>query len=219
VGYFSWNAGMIRTVACSVGVQERCRPWFFQAPAGSYQFAVAIQEPRQGKLFGDDLPDPSTLTSTFLAILRASSEDPAGALNEIVPNDEYRTTFLKLTRNLAPTGKLFGRMEITGTGDWQPVVLIPASRLAIPEVLKTEKGQDVDDSEVLEIKGVLRALDLNNDWLEITVEGGAQKISGVGDAIDDLIGPMVNHNVTVSARHRKSKLLFIDFETDEEVSR
>jgi len=53
---------MIRTVACSVGVQERCRPWFFQAPAGSYQFAVAIQEPRQGKLFGDDLPDPSTLT-------------------------------------------------------------------------------------------------------------------------------------------------------------
>ena len=53
----------------------------------------------------------------FLAILRASSEDPAGALNEIVPNDEYRTTFLKLTRNLAPTGKLFGRMEITGTGD------------------------------------------------------------------------------------------------------
>jgi hypothetical protein len=36
----------------------RHRPWLFQAPAGSYQFSVAIQEPRQPDFFKDAGPQP-----------------------------------------------------------------------------------------------------------------------------------------------------------------
>ena len=35
-------------------IQESCRPWLFQAPPGSYQFAVAIQEAKQLDFFKED---------------------------------------------------------------------------------------------------------------------------------------------------------------------
>ena len=50
-----------------------------------------------------------------------------------------------------------------------------------------------------------RALDLDNDWLEISIDGLHQKIIGVGETVDNVIGPMVNHNVTVRVRPGKRK--------------
>ena len=41
-------------------------------------------------------------------------------------------------------------------------------------------------------------------------------MTGLDDAVDDLIGPMVNHDVTVRVRRGKGRqLLFIDIEQDE----
>jgi hypothetical protein len=66
------------------------------------------------------------------------------------------------------------------------------------------------------LKGVLRALDLDDDWLEVAVDGKTERVKGVGEAVDDLIGPMVNRevNVRVQPGPRKS-LLFVDIEVDE----
>jgi len=85
-------------------IQERCRPWLFQSVPGSYQFSVAIQKPPQGELFPSGEPEPELLTETFLSILRAAGEDPVEALKSVVPKDDYRETFLKMTRNLSPWG-------------------------------------------------------------------------------------------------------------------
>ena len=83
----------------SKDLQARCRPWLFQSVPGSYQFAVAIQKPAQAELFPADDPEPEVLTETFLSILRAAGEDPSAGLKALVPKDDYRTTFLKMTRN------------------------------------------------------------------------------------------------------------------------
>src|SRR5258708_5789732 len=40
----------------------------------------------------------------------ATAEDPGDTLEAVVPKQDYRDTFLKLTRNLAPTGKSFDRL-------------------------------------------------------------------------------------------------------------
>ena len=80
-------------------LQARCRPWLFQSVPGSYQFAVAIQKPPQEEMFPSGDPEPEVLTETFLSILRAAGEDPGGSLKAVVPKDDYRTTFLKMTRN------------------------------------------------------------------------------------------------------------------------
>ena len=103
-------------------LQERCRPWLFQSVPASYQFLVAIQKPRQADLFPEPFPEPQILTQKFLSILRAASEAP-DSLSEVVSKEDYRETFLKMTRNLSPTGKMFSRMEIQGAGDRKAVTL------------------------------------------------------------------------------------------------
>ena len=92
--------------APTADIQEACRPWLFQAAPGSYQFSVAIQEPAQRDFFREDLR-PDLVASHFLNILKASVKDDQEELTKIVPQADYRNVFLKLSRNLAPTGKNF----------------------------------------------------------------------------------------------------------------
>jgi len=199
-------------------LRERCRPWLFQSVPGSYQFAVAIQKPRQEELFPTDEPEPEVLTETFLSILKAAGEDPGETLKVVVDKEDYRQTFLKLTRNLAPTGKLFEQIEIRGAGDSTPVVLSPTSRRLISDTLRSTRDKETLEAPVGEttMRGVLRALDLDHDWLEISVGDHHTRISGVGEAVDDLIGPMVNRDVTVRVKPgKKNAFTFIDIEQDE----
>ena len=92
-------------------IQESCRPWLFQAAPGSYQFSVAIQEPKQLDFFRKDAR-PDLVARQFLEILKASASDDQEQLETVVPKPEYRNVFLKLCRNLAPTGKTFDSLEV-----------------------------------------------------------------------------------------------------------
>jgi hypothetical protein len=66
------------------------------------------------------------------------------------------------------------------------------------------------------IKGVLRAVHLDQDWISIVRDTETLRIVGLGDAIDDVIGPMVNKKVAVQITRRRRQLRFIDIESDEE---
>jgi len=122
-----------------------------------------------------------------------------------------------MTRNLAPTGKSFGEMEIKVIGDRQSVVLRPSSRKLISDTLRRPASDSARDSAKTEelLHGVLRALDLDNDWLEVSIDGKPVKVKGVGETVDDVIGPMVNHNVVVRAARKRGGLSFIDIEQEE----
>ncbi|MBI4596206.1 MAG: hypothetical protein HY730_07520 [Candidatus Tectomicrobia bacterium] len=204
-------------------IQEQCRPWLFQAPAGSYQFAVRVEKPRQMKLFEDAAPRVEEVTKKFLEIVKASVEDPESELAEVVPDPEYRSTFLKLARNLAPTGKSFDKLEIKSVGgiDFRPIILIPRCRDTINDILKkTEpRFESSKDQEKSQVHGILRALHLDKDWLEVhtTMEPPqSYVIYGAGDAIDDVVGPMVNRPVIVDVvRGQTGKLYFRDIQSDE----
>lgn len=200
-------------------IQERCRPWLFQSVPGSYQFAVAVQKPRQAELFPSDDPEPEILTEKFLAILRAAAEDPDVGLQKEVEREDYRRVFLKLTRKLAPSGKVFDLMEVRGAGDRDMVVLSPNSRKLISDTLKGSSkpvGGSEGIQQTIMFKGVLRALDLERDWLELSVDGEIKHIKGVGEEIDDLIGPMVNREVVVKVvPGPRDSLVFVDIEEDE----
>ena len=199
-------------------IQDRYRPWLFQSVPGSYQFAVAIQKTEQHDLFPDDEIKPEALTEKFLEIVRACSEDPTVGLQEVVTREDYRQTFLKMTRSLAPAGKTFSQMEIRGAGeDIEPVVLSPTSRKVISDTLRPLSPQPKATESEFALKGNLRALDLDKDWLELaTSDGQTRRISGLSEAVDDLIGPMVNHDVTVRVRRGHGKqLLFIDIDQED----
>jgi hypothetical protein len=199
-------------------IQDLCRPWLFQSVPGSYQFAVAIQGPKQGDLFDEHKPDPRLVASTFLLVLEGAAGDPLVALPTIVPDKEYRGTFLKLTRNLAPSGRVFTRMEIRASQDQTPIVLTPDSRKMISQTIRAEGPQEAIPPTSTErvLRGILRAVHLDKDWLELTVDTQPVRVSGVGETVDDVIGPMVNHQVTVHAiADQKGVYRFKDIELEE----
>ena len=192
-------------------------PMGVSAAPGSYRFAVALVGPRQQDMFrGDDIP-PRQVVEHLYDILKACSESPDEELPRVVPDQEYQGTFLKLTRDLAPTGKGFEHMVISSAGGDGAVIMNQETRRSISQVLRRSKAPtDDEEGNEKDIRGILRALHLDRDWIEITVDGGTNlRISEVTEEVDDRIGPMVNQPVLarvfeVGERHR-----FIDIEADE----
>lgn len=208
-------------------IQQQCRPWLFQAPPGSYQFAVRVEQPKQLSLpiFEDAIPKVEHVTQKFLEIVQASVEDPETKLAEVVPNPEYRSTFLKLTRNLAPTGKSsFSQVEIRPSAgiDSRPIVLRQTERDVINEAIRTEKAllsppAGIQD-EPIRLVGILRGLQLNQDWIDVKIDEEEQetRIYETGEVIDDVIGPMVNHRIIVDVvRKPNGRYAFRDIQSEE----
>ena len=79
----------------------------------------------------------------------------------------------------------------------------------------TEPPKDAESTEVV-LRGVLRAVHLEKDWLELYVSDAPVRISGVVETVDDVIGPMVNHSVVVHvARDSKGTYIFRDIELED----
>jgi hypothetical protein len=195
-------------------VKSYCDPWLFQAPPGSYQFAVRVRKP-QAQLTIPGLPDiglrMEQITEKFLEIMTATTQDPEGELVEIVPQEDYRETFLKLTRTLAPPlkGNSFNQMEIKSATDSRirPVILVPDTRGAISYALKkpTVQVQKLAENKIINLTGVLRGLQLDKDWIEVSINGENIKIYDAKEEIDDVIGRMVNRRIVVEVLDKSEK--------------
>lgn len=193
-------------------IQDACRPWLFQAAPGSYQFAVAIQKPTQPDFFKEDV-EPERIADHFMEIVGASGNEDTARMGLLVPDPAYRSTFLKLTRNLAPTGKSFEAIELRSAGESRPVSLSIESRANISRALKTERASsDGSVVETEDLRGTLRAVHLDKDWLDVIVDGISTHVVGLEDEIDDVIGPMVNKQVVVRVERAGGKLRYVDIE-------
>jgi hypothetical protein len=198
-------------------VRDLCRPWLFQAAPGSYQFAVAIQGPEQMDMFGENVPRAEEISREFMSILKAASVDPATELPKVVTDPGYRATFLKLARNLAPSqnGNVFDELEIRFPGDTHGVELSSQTRQAIQAVIRNERGAAEEaGKEVFSLEGILRAVHLDRDWLEIAIGKKHVKIVAVAETYDDIVGPLVNRPVVVRAtKDVKGQFTFLDIES------
>lgn len=190
--------------APSSEVQSQFRPWLMQVPTGSYQFAVRVQKPPQMELFPDYKPEVDDIVAKFFNIIEAAAFHSTEDFEKVVPDPDYRFGFLKLTRNLTPTGKSFEEIRIKSAGDTDigPVVFLQSSRQDINQAIKNEKKSSESVSKDLkpgQLKGVLRALHLDNDWIEVKVDDQDDlvKIRDTGEVIDDIVGPLVNQRVVV----------------------
>ena len=94
------------------------------------------------------------------------------------------------------------------------VVLIPSTREEINGVIK-ENRPPLPDGEETEIRGVLRALHLDDDWIEVIDGISKWRVENVREEVDDRIGPMVNHPVVVQAVQTGNRIHFIDIDADE----
>ena len=207
-----------RRGAPSREIQESCRPWLFQTAPGSYQFAVAIQEEYQPDLFVPGLPSPRDIADCFLRILRVGIEDPEEGFAKVVPPPDYRRTFLKLTRNLAPDGKTCNRLDIRSPDESQAISLDSDVRQSLGRIIRnTGQGTETPAARREPLHGVLRALHLDRDWIELTVGNEHLRITSVGEEVDDVLGPLVNKPVIVYVSIVEEKRKFLDIELDSPV--
>jgi hypothetical protein len=215
---FLKNVPLRRQGSATKPIQELCRPWLFQSVPGSYQFTVAIQGPAQSDMFAEGEPEPRLVASTFMAILEGAASDPEVNLPKVVPDADYRATFLKLARNLAPSGRTFSHLELRSSQGRAPVVLTQDSRKAMTSAIRgrvSESPAQTQSSEVA-LRGVLRAVHLEKDWIEVYVGDAPVRVTGVGEAVDDVIGPMVNHTVLVHvSKDAKGSFSFRDIEFED----
>ena len=82
----------------------------------------------------------------------------------------------------------------------------------------SESRRPGDEAQNLQITGVLRALHLERDWLEIKVDDGPLvRVYQTGEVIDDIVGPMVNRKVivTVALSSRNNRYLYRDIQLEE----
>jgi hypothetical protein len=191
-------------------VRDYCRPWLFQAPAGSYQFAIAVEGPTQRDFFKEQVR-PQEVTDKFLDIVQASASGSDEQLEAVIKDEDYRAAFVKLTRSLAPTGRNFERIRIYSYDSPKEVSLSQDARLYADSYIRASLAIG-DEAKTDEISGVLRALDLDRDWIEVDVDGRHQRIVGLQDALDDVIGPMVNKKVAVQVERRGKRLRFLDIQ-------
>ena len=204
-------------------VKEMARLWLFQVAPGSYQFMVRVQEPPQRSLLEDESrPDATKVSQTFLAVVRASIQDPEGALTRLVSRPEYRRTFLQMTRNLAPTRRTaFDRIDIREAAEppASAISLAPEARTQLNAALRAERPSE-GAAEPSVLRGTLRAIHLDQKWLSVTDPQEPTKhtkIFRTSDAIDDIIGPMVNHAVIVETElDGRGQHVFRDIELDED---
>jgi len=94
------------------------------------------------------------------------------------------------------------------------------SSLQINAALRKTKPprQPTGADEIVTIEGVLRGVHLDQDWLEVATQDPALdhvRIEDAGDALDDVVGPMVNRSVVVTAVRRGQKFLYRDIELEE----
>lgn len=81
-----------------------------------------------------------------------------------------------------------------------------------PALERTFRDRTLSTSRVESLNGVLRALHLDKDWLELTVEKELVRVVQVGNQVDDLIGPMVNKPVIVRVSVDGGRRRFLDIE-------
>src|SRR5262249_19175220 len=154
-------------------------------------------------------------------VLRAAANDPETDLPRVVADEQYRDAFLNISRNLAPspTRKTFERLEIRDASEpFDPIASFAVeTRQLLNTALRKSKPMVVSGEELVSIQGVLRALHLDRDWLEIarTDPPDHIRIDKAGEVLDDVIGPMVNRRVVVRVVRRRKKYLYRDIELDE----
>jgi hypothetical protein len=212
-----WRSGkpLRRRGGPTPDITNSFEPWLVQEAPGSFQFSVTVKVNGQLDMFTPEKLEAADIARKFLDLVTTMAADRTGeASRELVPDDGYRGTFRKLIRNLAPPANSTESISISSKErEHVAVVLDESTRPKLDFAIKAElpKADETAGEQMQEFTGVLRALDLDSDWLKVDLDNGEVTVKGLSQAVDDVIGPMVNKTVLVKAvKTKRGELKFID---------
>lgn len=178
--------------------------------AGSFRFQVRFStQPEQLDLLGS-APIDGNVTGAFGSILEAAVQADSMALKEIVPDEGYRLVFLKLVRNLAPTGSAIDRIELRPLGPvGAATVLTSQTARSISQTIIKASSQPKQPEQTVE--GFLRAIHLNENWIGVgPKEGALRKLQASHDLVEDTLSGLIDRPVVVRMRRQGRASVVID---------
>jgi hypothetical protein len=198
VGEWTLHQPLRRSGAPTRSILEQAIPLLSPARIGSYSFDLRFGVPVQQSLFAEASSAGDHISDTFFRVIEVAASKPE-ELATLVPDAGYAPLFLKLVRNLAPTGSQFDEIAITPrTSAAATMYLRPDARAQIQRQLQMSEAPPANEDRVT---GILRGLDLDRRALKVVAPDRTYQCrveSGV--ALDDEIGPLVNHAVTAVGR-------------------
>ncbi len=172
--------------------------------SGSYQLEIRLTEPLQPHLFQPSPFQPKDLSDAMFEFFKHLTVGDLQQLEEFVPQADYRKALLQLTRNVAPRGRRVKEVGIyrKRRERLDTVYLTEALPTRIRAAIPKELEHPGD--EMIERRGVLRALHLDKKWLELSLpKGEHERCFTLPDMLDDVVGPMVNQEVVVRGPKRR----------------
>ena len=200
-------------------VKELVQARATQPSAGSYRFSIKLVESLQQWLFAEPQRiNPKVVSDGIIKAIRSAVLETSEPLSSAIPDPQYRATLVKLVRNVLPNSANLREVEVRtrleGSDD-QSVTLNLGARLRIAEYLRAERVAETSATPI-RVEGVLRALHLDNNWLEITESDGKHvRFKTREDEVDDIIGPMVNRRVVAFGTKQKGDPFLLDIELQE----
>jgi hypothetical protein len=192
-----------------------------EAAVGSFRMEIRLTEPLQTELFEPGPVDAVAVGDAFFGFFDRLNRGTRQDLEEFVPDEGYRKAFLELSKTVAPTGKRLREIGLyrSGPDGMQTVYLTSALPPKIKELIPRHEVEP--DQERDRLVGVLRALHLDQNWLEITMGSGEHvRCDTLPDMLDDVVGPMVNNRVAVEGplqvKRGQPRLLVEDIEAVED---
>ena len=184
------------------------------AQPGSYKFAIDLAGAEQPELFGSRVKvgDVADKVMDFIA----SAVGPVEDLERSMPDADYRTALLQLLHGTAPNGKNFGELGVCRQGrDLEPRLVL-VDREARERIGRSIRHEQIIDTLGGEVRGVLRALNLDQGSLTIVDdEGKSTPCQAAPGMLDDVVGPWVNTRVVVRGKLVAGKLVAVDIHPDD----
>ena len=193
---------------------------------GSFKFGLRLVDPLQLPMFHEDQIRGQDIANTMFRVVESVSSNltPAESselLKTYVPKPDYRRAMLQIVRNIVPDGKSIEEIEFSLTEQRQvrTTTLYGHTKSDINQILAMDPVPKIHHGgEYREYVGILRALHLDLNWLEIIVDDDTtQRCEIVHDVLNDVVGPMVNRQVNVKGQWYPDTgvVELIDIELDE----
>lgn len=225
----AWKSHLPAERKPSSVMNERYRAFSSEPVLSSYRIDLYLAEDEQLRLdMPDDagpMPSPDEVMSSFTELIRYASVGDYEGICDLVPEEQYRKTFVMLLRNVVPDGTQVGEIEFRRPSEPKESAVILSSRSKAPltQMLKREKlvgssSHITDDSGTSELLGILRAVDLDENRLRLDQGGDKEEFNKADDILDDVIGPMLNKRVRITGGYQTRKRRKIFVATDIELA-
>jgi hypothetical protein len=211
VGEWATHQPFRRRGPVSDAVSRLVVPVVSPASVGSYRFQIGIESGVvQLTAFGADASAGlDSVGASFFDIISTVVDLGPEALADQVSDPDYRNAFLRLVRSLAPAGEALREVEVRPSRGRRSTILVPETKKTIQKHLEATKAPAERETERV---GILRALDLDQGRLILREEGQESPCRIAPGALDDVLGPLVNHRVRVLGSWSRNSFLVSDID-------